>query len=65
VSPDEVRDKIQHDPDSGYNNLSGDAPGPPEMELMQAQGEIDAENAPEPKGAEDDSLGWTLPRRMA
>lgn len=37
VSPDEVRERVASDPDSGYNNLSGDAPGPPEADLMEQQ----------------------------
>lgn len=39
VSPDEVRDKLKADPESGYNNLKGDAPEPPELtELPQGGG---------------------------
>lgn len=30
IDPDEVRERLQHDPNSGYDNLSGPAPGPPE-----------------------------------
>jgi len=30
ISPDEERERLQHDPQSGYNNLVGDAPEPPE-----------------------------------
>lgn len=31
VSPDEVRDKLRNDPQSGYTNLEGDAPEPQQM----------------------------------
>jgi hypothetical protein len=30
VSPDEIRDKLRDDPESGYNGLEGDAPPPQE-----------------------------------
>lgn len=30
ISPDEERERLQLDPTTGYNNLSGSAPGPPE-----------------------------------
>jgi len=45
VSPDEVRERVAADPDSGYNNLSGDAPGPPEAELMQQEHALGQEGA--------------------
>lgn len=32
VSPDEVRDRLARDPNSGYTNLSGEAPEPPDLE---------------------------------
>lgn len=31
VSPDEVRERISSDPNSGFDNLSGDAPPPPQQ----------------------------------
>ncbi len=30
ISPDEERERLQSDPNSGYKNLDGEAPGPPE-----------------------------------
>lgn len=41
IDPNEVRAKLQSDPNSGYDNLVGDAPGPPEMQMaeMAAEGE--------------------------
>ena len=33
VSPDEVREKLQLDPNSGYDGLTGDAPGPPALPM--------------------------------
>ena len=41
VSNEEVRDKIASDPDSGYDNLSGEAPAPP----LEAEHEIGQEGA--------------------
>jgi uncharacterized protein len=32
VSPDEVRDRLRNDPNSGYTGLEGDAPPPPEQD---------------------------------
>lgn len=32
VDADEVRDKVSRDPSSGFDNLTGPAPGPPELE---------------------------------
>ncbi len=46
VSPEEVRDKLQMDPESGYDGLEGDAPEPP-MEAEHALGEESADNAHE------------------
>jgi hypothetical protein len=64
VSPDEVRDKIQHDPDSGYTNLSGDAPGPPQLDLIEAEAAAGGgENDDDVTG--DAASGWMLPRRTA
>jgi len=37
ISPDESRERVAADPDSGYNNLSGAAPGPPEAGLMEQE----------------------------
>lgn len=45
VSADEVRERVGADPESGYNNLSGPAPGPPEVGLMQQQHELGQEGA--------------------
>ena len=33
VDPDEVREKLQRDPNSGYDNLTGPAPEPPEPQV--------------------------------
>lgn len=40
VSPDEIRDKLRKDPESGYNGLEGDAPEP------QQWGEVDENGDP-------------------
>ena len=56
IGPDEVRDRLAHDPDSGYTNLAGEAPGPPAMELENAGGGDD-------DGEAQDSVpltGWSL-----
>lgn len=45
VSADEVREKVAADPESGYNNLSGAAPGPPELGMMEAEHEFGQEGA--------------------
>ncbi len=45
ISPDEVRERVGSDPNSGYNNLSGAAPGPPESELMDKQHALGQEGA--------------------
>jgi hypothetical protein len=37
IGPEEVRERIASDPDSGYNNLSGAAPEPPALTEMEAQ----------------------------
>jgi hypothetical protein len=39
ISPDEERERLQDDPESGYSNLSGSAPEPPEP----ADGDIEAD----------------------
>ncbi len=47
VSPDEVRERLRTDPNSGYTFITGDAPEPPalvEGEGMQALGEESAQN---------------------
>lgn len=59
VSPDEVREKVAADPNSGYNNLSGNAPGPPEVGLMDKEHELgqegaEAEFARQQKAAKED-----------
>lgn len=41
VSPDEVREKLAKDPDSGYYGLEGDAPGPMDMQLAEHGAELD------------------------
>jgi hypothetical protein len=45
ISPDEVRERVGSDPDSGYNNLSGDAPGPPEAGLMETEHNLGQQGA--------------------
>ena len=42
IDPDEQRERLMQDPESGYNNLTGAAPGPPDM------GEEDAGDGPPP-----------------
>lgn len=44
VSTDEVRSKLKNDPKSGYDNLQGDAPEPPEYAEF-GLGEASAQNA--------------------
>jgi len=44
IAADEVRDKLKNDPKSGYDNLQGDAPEPPEMTEF-GLGEASATNA--------------------
>jgi phage-related protein (TIGR01555 family) len=39
VSPDEVRAKLRTDPESGYDNLEGEAPTPPDQ--LQIEGELE------------------------
>jgi uncharacterized protein len=41
VSPDEVRKRLQLDPESGYDGLEGDAPEPPSMQEIRAGSEQD------------------------
>lgn len=72
ISPDEERERLQHDPQSGYNNLVGDAPEPPEptvpvdpetgkpLEQPASQAFGGGPGKPKP-GAEDS--GWTLGNR--
>lgn len=45
ISPDEVRERVSSDPTSGYNNLSGAAPGPPEMGMMDKEHALGQEGA--------------------
>jgi phage-related protein (TIGR01555 family) len=50
VSPEEERERLRNDPDSGYTHITGDAPAPPleqEHELGQAGAEADHERANE------------------
>jgi phage-related protein (TIGR01555 family) len=49
VSPEEVREKIQREPDSGYQNLSGPAPAPPALQQLEAEAEL----APKPNDGGD------------
>lgn len=44
ISPEEVREKISSDPESGYTNLTGPVPEPPDLGMMDAGAEIN-ENA--------------------
>ena len=66
ISPDEVRDALQHDPDSGYQNLSGDAPGPPALDLIEAEGASGGDKD-DGDGAEDAApvAGWSMKPRNA
>lgn len=52
VSPDEVRERVSSDPESGYNNLTGSAPPPPTQ--------VDAEH-----GAQLDEQGKQLDHERA
>jgi uncharacterized protein len=45
VSPDEVRERIAADPMSGFDNLSGPAPEPPEKDLAAHGAELDEDKA--------------------
>jgi len=46
LDPQEVRDRLSKDPTSGYDGLSGDAPGLPEPELTgEGDGDDDGEGA--------------------
>ena len=45
ISPDEERERLQDDPDSGYNNLNGPAPEPQPDPNMEMQLEHDADQA--------------------
>jgi hypothetical protein len=40
VSADEVRDKLRRDPESGYDDLQGDAPDPPQIQEQQVGAEL-------------------------
>jgi phage-related protein (TIGR01555 family) len=55
ISPDEARERLGSDPDSGYNNLSGDAPGPPEMGLMDQEHELGQQGAEADHGRGEES----------
>lgn len=41
VSPEEVRERVSSDPESGYNNLTGPAPTPPVMVEAEHGAELD------------------------
>lgn len=45
IAPEEVRERVASDPDSGYSNLTGDPPEPPTMVEMGAQHELSEESA--------------------
>lgn len=45
ISPDEVRNKLTSDPESGYDNLQGEAPPPPNM--LEMQGALEGASAEE------------------
>lgn len=45
ISPDESRERVSADPNSGFNNLSGPAPGPPDMGLMDKEHELGQQGA--------------------
>lgn len=55
ISPDEVRKKVNTDPDSGYSNLQGDAPPPPDIEGMEAQHTLSEESAETAHGRSEES----------
>lgn len=55
ISPDEVRAKVNADPDSGYSNLSGDAPNPPDVEGMETQHALSEEAAETAHGRNEES----------
>jgi len=47
IDPNEVRNRLRMDPESGYDGLEGDAPGPQEMEPMPGEEEeVDTEEGP-------------------
>lgn len=50
IAPEEERERLQDDPDSGYSNLSGPAPEPPEPEGAPGEGG-------EGEGDEPESMG--------
>jgi phage-related protein (TIGR01555 family) len=45
ISPDEVRAKVNNDPESGYDNLTGDAPPPPTQVDAEHGAELDEQAA--------------------
>lgn len=55
VSPDEVRERVSADPNSGYNNLSGAAPGPPELGMMDKEHELGQEGAEADHGRQQEA----------
>lgn len=63
VAPDEVREKLQKDPDSGYNGLEGGAPAP-----QMWNGEVDENGEPknpEPVPGEATGNDPTVPKKSA
>jgi phage-related protein (TIGR01555 family) len=64
VSPDEVRARLASDPDSGYDNLSGDAPEPPELGTMETEHALGEEAAGAAHERSEESAEATHERTM-
>ncbi len=45
ISPDEVRERVSADPNSGFNNLSGEAPGAPDLGMMDKEFDLGQQGA--------------------
>ena len=54
ISPDEARVRLQSDPDSGYSNLTGNAPEPEEPEMPDVDPEGEAQREHESSEADKD-----------
>ena len=54
ISPEEARDRLKSDPDSGYTNLVGNAPEPEEPEMPTTDPEGDASREHESSEADKD-----------
>jgi hypothetical protein len=54
ISPEEARDRLKSDPDSGYTNLTGNAPEPEEPEMPTTDPEGDANREHEAGEADKD-----------